>query len=241
MSGVTVHEAMGRTIIELFPELSNSRLASAVTATIEFGQSAHLSRSLNRAPFPLYAMPIGSEAPNRPHQTINIQPLGEGWPGCQIQVFDATPEAVREAKLRQQAKAMRVSEAKYRILAESSTVGIWQFDRQGRTINANQAMCNILGVDGVDALMEMSLSDFVDDDAKGFSMSDLGKKVGRMKHRFGGDTSAQKARAAQSFGRFSLDNSDLKVALREGRLANQREQTGCRQNSHSVSGRQRHR
>lgn len=166
MSGVTVHEAMGRTIIELFPELSNSRLASAVTATIEFGQSAHLSRSLNCAPFPLYAMPIGSEAPNRLHQTINIQPLGEGWPGCQIQIFDATPEAVREAKLRQQAKAMRVSEAKYRILAESSTVGIWQFDRQGRTINANQAMCNILGVDGVDALMEMSLSDFVDDDAK---------------------------------------------------------------------------
>lgn len=94
-SGIDADKALGYELTELFPELQNSRLMVAVTAALERGQSAQLSRLLNRSPLPLYA----DDALERLQQTIILQPLVSDKLGCQIQIFDATPEAIREAKL----------------------------------------------------------------------------------------------------------------------------------------------
>ena len=103
-SGIDADQAHGCELTELFPELQKSRLMAAVTAALERGQSAQLSRLLNRSPLPLY----GDETHERLHQTIILQPLATGGSGCQIQIFDATPEAVREDKLKE--KNQRLSE-----------------------------------------------------------------------------------------------------------------------------------
>lgn len=94
-SGIDADTAQGRELTKLFPEIKNSRLMVAVTAALERGQSAQLSRLLNPSPLPLYA----DENVERLHQTIILQPLTMDGLGCQIQIFDATPEALREAKL----------------------------------------------------------------------------------------------------------------------------------------------
>lgn len=94
-SGIDTDTALGCELTELFPELQNSRLMIAVTDALERSQSAQLSRLLNRCPLPLYA----AGKTERLHQSITLQPLSADGLGCQIQIFDATPEAVREAKL----------------------------------------------------------------------------------------------------------------------------------------------
>ena len=95
-SGIDADKAHGCKLTELFPELQNSRLIVAAKAAIERGQSARLSRLLNRSPLPLFA----DRPRKRLHQTIVIQPLTTDGLGCQIQIFDASPQAAREAKLR---------------------------------------------------------------------------------------------------------------------------------------------
>jgi len=94
-SGIDAGRALGCELMDLFPELRGSRLMEAVTDALERGQSAQLSRLLNRCPLPLHA----GGRPERLHQTITLQPLTSDGLGCQIQIFDATAEAVREAKL----------------------------------------------------------------------------------------------------------------------------------------------
>jgi PAS domain S-box-containing protein len=51
-------------------------------------------------------------------------------------------------ELRRVSEALRESEERYRTLADSSGVGIWQITPDGRTIYANPEMCRMLGVDG---------------------------------------------------------------------------------------------
>jgi len=67
------------------------------------------------------------------------------------------------ARVQEQTAAMRIQlereialELKYRPLAESSPVGIWQTAPDGSTVYANVAMCRLLGVGGPDELRQVA-------------------------------------------------------------------------------------
>ena len=49
-----------------------------------------------------------------------------------------------------QSELLQESEPCFRSLAETGAVGIWQIDTNDRTLYVNPAMCNILGVEGLD-------------------------------------------------------------------------------------------
>lgn len=68
-------------------------------------------------------------------------------------------------RLKEVESALRASEARYRILAESSPLGIWHLDRDGRTIYANPAMCELLGVESLEKLGDAHFSRFFDEDS----------------------------------------------------------------------------
>ncbi len=53
-SGLTAEAAAGKPFLKLFPELNNSRLASAIDAALKHGLTSLLSQSLNKAPLPLF-------------------------------------------------------------------------------------------------------------------------------------------------------------------------------------------
>lgn len=64
--------------------------------------------------------------------------------------------------IREQERALRVSEQRYRRLVETASEGIWVLDRGGSTTFVNQRMAEMLGLPGSDMLGRHFL-DFVDD------------------------------------------------------------------------------
>ena len=58
----------------------------------------------------------------------------------------------RQARRRAEA-ALALSEERYRVLAESAQVGIWQVTPDGRSLYLNRAMCGLLEVEGPDEVV----------------------------------------------------------------------------------------
>jgi PAS domain S-box-containing protein len=57
-------------------------------------------------------------------------------------------------------EALRQSERRFRSMAESSMVGIWQIEPDGRTLYINPSMCRLLGVDGPQDMVARTYHDF---------------------------------------------------------------------------------
>lgn len=57
--------------------------------------------------------------------------------------------------------ALRESENRYRLLAETTPVGIWHITPTGRTLYANPAMCKMLEIESVEDLLTASAFDFI--------------------------------------------------------------------------------
>lgn len=104
-SGLSSGQTVGRDLLELFPELADSRCLQAIMAGLADGTSAVLSHSLNRFPFPLFADAVARRSKQRLEQQIYVMPLApQGWARhCLVQVFDVSSAAARESQLRDQA------------------------------------------------------------------------------------------------------------------------------------------
>jgi len=154
-SGIAAESAQGRTLGALFPNLAGSRLTQAVDQSLEQGQSAMLSSSLNKRLFPLRreaAQPGRQEAM---HQIVVVKPLDSGrGRRCLVQVFDVTAMASREAVLRQQARTMealaenyRLSELHNRAIVDNTADAIVTFGEDGGIGTYNPAAERIFGYD----------------------------------------------------------------------------------------------
>ena len=106
-SGLTADAAAGKPFLKLFPELNNSRLASAIDAALKHGLTSLLSQSLNKAPLPLFHKLTEQE--ERLQQAINVTPIEciNGIRLCLIQVNDISLSVKRERLLREQAEKLR--------------------------------------------------------------------------------------------------------------------------------------
>ena len=103
-------EALGKNLLQLFPELKGTRLQSAVETSLQKGFPSLLSQSLNRTPLPLFG---GAEEYNtgiRMEQLIHVIPLG-GRGGqqryCLVQIANVSEAVRREKILTEQAKELR--------------------------------------------------------------------------------------------------------------------------------------
>jgi diguanylate cyclase (GGDEF)-like protein/PAS domain S-box-containing protein len=154
-SGIASPQAEGRTVVEVFPDLDNSRVVQAIAQALGRGMSAILSSSLNKKLFPLVRDSRVPERPEPMHQIVVIKPLlAEEGRSCLIQVFDITSMAAREAMLRQQARTMealaenyRLSELHNRAIVDNTADAIVTFGEDGAIGTYNPAAERIFGYD----------------------------------------------------------------------------------------------
>ena len=106
-SGVTAEAARDRTLVELFPEIADSRLVGAIDNALDHGLASLLSRIFGRNILPLFENADSRAAGGRIEQSIAIGPLRPkgGERHCLVQVNDVSETVVRETFLRQQSRA----------------------------------------------------------------------------------------------------------------------------------------
>ena len=102
-------EALGKSLLQLFPELKGTRLQSAVETSLQKGFPSLLSQSLNRAPLPLFVGAEEHKTGIRMEQLIHVIPLGGGGTQhyCLIQIANVSEAVRREKILIEQAKELR--------------------------------------------------------------------------------------------------------------------------------------
>ena len=102
-------DALGKSLMELFPELKDSRLQNAVETSLQMGFPALLSQSLNRSPFPLFANDEDRKAGRRMEQHIQVIPLGSGDKRryALVQIANVSVAVKRENMLLEQAKELK--------------------------------------------------------------------------------------------------------------------------------------
>lgn len=108
VSEVLASSAVGKNLIEVFPGLCGSRVENAIKNCLDNRLPSYLSRSLNRAPFPLKSKLAEKSDFDFMQQSVKIVPLelGADGPKCLIQIMDVTNDAVRERKLRSQSREL---------------------------------------------------------------------------------------------------------------------------------------
>ena len=106
-SGLPADAVIGKTFLELFPELNNTRFASAITAALKYGLTSLLSQSLNKFPLPLFGNP--SNPGERLQQAIHVTPIEcqNVKQFCLIQINDISLAVKKERLLREQAEKLR--------------------------------------------------------------------------------------------------------------------------------------
>lgn len=108
-SSILAQDAMGKKLIDLFPELQTGRLQSAIQSALTSRFPSVLSQTLNKSPFPLFITPKDARDGQRMQQAIQVIPItAHNAPcHCLIQVTDVSMAVNRETVLRQQAIELR--------------------------------------------------------------------------------------------------------------------------------------
>lgn len=108
LSGVGAAQAIGKSLLELFPEISGTRLDSAIGQTLAHRLAALLSPALNRPLLPLYQKASDRKYDRRIQQLLHVIPMAlEAQRGCLIQIQDMTAAVKRERRLRAQTSQLR--------------------------------------------------------------------------------------------------------------------------------------
>lgn len=108
-SGLTRSEVLGRTLVDVFPELAKGRVLQAVANALENGFPAALSNRLNPAPFPLYSNKANQAANERIQQSTLVQSSnGQGKEPRQVllEISDVSAAVQREKTLIHQASLL---------------------------------------------------------------------------------------------------------------------------------------
>src|SRR5215213_4153696 len=133
-SGISAEAARDRQFEEIFPEVSNTRLATAVREALEFGVSSVVSSSLHHALFPLK-----TRSGRQLIHNVTVRPLGSEPPCCLVQVTDVTVATERERILRER------QNARYDAVVDSAPDAIVTLDADGIIQLANPAAADELG------------------------------------------------------------------------------------------------
>ncbi|MBF0422540.1 MAG: response regulator [Magnetococcales bacterium] len=104
-------EVLGRSLFEVFPELSNSRVHRAVDSALQSGLPTTLSHRLTPTPFPLFTASEKSEGSPRMDQMVQIKSIrnSDNSRFCCIQIQDISVTVSREHLLRNQARELQTA------------------------------------------------------------------------------------------------------------------------------------
>ncbi|MCF6323118.1 MAG: PAS domain-containing sensor histidine kinase [Gammaproteobacteria bacterium] len=103
-SSLKREDVVGSAFVDVFPALKGRRVETVINAALDTRTASLLSRSLNKAIFPLYFSEIGGEQ-QRIEQSVTVKPIqSEGHDYCLVQITDVTPMVQREDVLRVLAK-----------------------------------------------------------------------------------------------------------------------------------------
>ena len=143
---VYAENALGKSILEIFPEIENTRLGDAIADALHIGFPALLSFSLHKTPLPLYRK--AGEEKQRLDQAIQILPISlPNYPrACVIQVSDVSHVRMREAQIRKQANDLRDVQQRQQALLHSIPDIAWLKDIEGRYIAVNERFASVFGV-----------------------------------------------------------------------------------------------
>ena len=149
--------AVGKCLLDVFPEVRNTRLYTAVCDALQKGHPALLSSSLHQSPLPLYRDPTAFHGQGSDGARINqaIQILAITLPNYPrayvIQISDVTQIRMREDYIRKQANDLRELQQRRQALLHSIPDIAWLKDIEGRYIAVNERFAQVHGV-AVDAV-----------------------------------------------------------------------------------------
>lgn len=143
---VVAASAIGKSILELFPEIENTRLADAIEDALQLGFPALLSFSLHKSPLPLYRN-LGNEK-LRLDQAIQVLSVTlPNYPrACVVQVSDVTHVRMREEQIRKQAHELHALQQCQQALLHSIPDIAWLKDIEGRYIAVNARFAAVFGL-----------------------------------------------------------------------------------------------
>jgi diguanylate cyclase (GGDEF)-like protein len=100
---------LGRDLFDVFAELSNTRIQSAVGQALRDNFPSLLSQTLNKSPFALYTTPTDKVQSQRMQQAVAVIPIkvADLPRHCLIQITDVSMAVAREKLLRDQAMVLR--------------------------------------------------------------------------------------------------------------------------------------
>ena len=109
---------LGRSLVNVFPELAGSRLIAAVDEALGRGASAALGKQAENDPLPLYRSDDERSDHARMRQAITVKAFdpGSGGRRCLVQVQDITGSAAREIMLRERTRKLEDSNRRIRHL-----------------------------------------------------------------------------------------------------------------------------
>lgn len=147
---IDIKDCQNKSFIDIFPELSESRIEEAINSAINLGFPSLVSNIFNRSPFPLYK-PANMDN-QRIQQSVNVAriTLGESL-YCLVQINDVTASVTREKTLENQISerkkfedALVKSENRHRKIMESMIDGLIVFNSNGIIETVNPAARKIL-------------------------------------------------------------------------------------------------
>lgn len=111
-SGIAADAAVGRLLVDLFPEIRGTRLGSALDAALGHRLAAIISPSIHAPVLPLFRRADDRAANARMQQLIHITPVRLlDAPGCTVQIQDMSATVLRERRLREQAEQLAAANA----------------------------------------------------------------------------------------------------------------------------------
>ncbi|MBF0341128.1 MAG: response regulator [Magnetococcales bacterium] len=110
-SRLRAEQVLQKTLLEVFPELAESRISRAVESALNSGLPTMLSHRLTPTPFPLYTASEKSEGNPRMSQMVLIKAIRDTSERrfCLIQIQDITNTVSREQMLRTQAQELQAA------------------------------------------------------------------------------------------------------------------------------------
>ena len=113
-SGITAQQAVGRKLTDLFPDIRNNRMETAINGAIERQMSSVISPTFNTKHLPLFASDDDRQAERTMQVSISVTPLiwDKIAEGCLVQITNVAVAMRREQMLRDRVRDLRAAQTK---------------------------------------------------------------------------------------------------------------------------------
>jgi diguanylate cyclase (GGDEF)-like protein len=107
-SRLAADEVLGKTFIEIFPEMEHGRTHDAIRGALTHNFASLISQSLNKAPFPFYAPSADPAQKVRIQQAVQVMPIEVATMArhCLVQITDVSMAVEREKQLREKTQEL---------------------------------------------------------------------------------------------------------------------------------------